>query len=114
MLEKAIAEAYEKGYLGKNILGSGYDLDLYVQPGGGAYICGEETALIESLEGKRGNPRIKPPFPAVSGVWGRPTVVNNVETIAATSWIILNGGDEYAKIGEIGRASCRERVCQYV
>src|SRR3546814_18839049 len=60
MLEKAIAEAYEKGYLGKNILGSGYDLDLYVQPGGGAYICGEETALIESLEGKRGNPRIKP------------------------------------------------------
>src|SRR3546814_21057417 len=63
MLEKAIAEAYEKGYLGKNILGSGYDLDLYVQPGGGAYICGEETALIESLEGKRGNPRIKPPFP---------------------------------------------------
>ncbi|HEY9560400.1 MAG TPA: NADH-quinone oxidoreductase subunit NuoF [Anseongella sp.] len=99
MLEKAIAEAYEKGYLGKNILGSGYDLDLYVQPGGGAYICGEETALIESLEGKRGNPRIKPPFPAVSGVWGRPTVVNNVETIAATSWIILNGGDEYAKIG---------------
>ncbi|QEC54169.1 NADH-quinone oxidoreductase subunit NuoF [Anseongella ginsenosidimutans] len=104
ILEKAIAEAYEKGLLGKNILGTGYDLDLYVQPGGGAYICGEETALIESLEGKRGNPRIKPPFPAVSGVWGCPTVVNNVETIAATSWIILNGGDEYAKIG-IGRST---------
>lgn len=104
ILEKAIAEAYEKGLLGKNILGSGYDLDLYVQPGGGAYICGEETALIESLEGKRGNPRIKPPFPAVSGVWGCPTVVNNVETIAATSWIVLNGGDEYAKIG-VGRST---------
>lgn len=104
ILEKAIAEAREKGFLGKNILGSGYDLELYVQPGGGAYICGEETALIESLEGKRGNPRIKPPFPAVSGVWGCPTVVNNVETIAATSWIVQHGGDEYAKIG-IGRST---------
>ena len=69
ILEKAIADAYAAGLLGKNIMGSGFDLDLYVQPGGGAYICGEETALIESLEGKRGNPRIKPPFPAVSGVW---------------------------------------------
>ncbi|MFS8618046.1 MAG: NADH-quinone oxidoreductase subunit NuoF, partial [Solitalea sp.] len=104
ILEKAISEAREKGFLGKNILGSGYDLELYVQPGGGAYICGEETALIESLEGKRGNPRIKPPFPAVSGVWGCPTVVNNVETIAATSWIVQHGGDEYAKIG-IGRST---------
>lgn len=104
ILEKAIAEAREKGLLGKNILGSGYDIELYVQPGGGAYICGEETALIESLEGKRGNPRIKPPFPAVSGVWGCPTVVNNVETIAATSWIVQNGGDEYAKIG-VGRST---------
>jgi NADH-quinone oxidoreductase subunit F len=68
ILEKAIQEAYDKGYLGKNILGSGYDLDLFVQPGGGAYICGEETALLESLEGKRGNPRNKPPFPAVKGL----------------------------------------------
>jgi NADH-quinone oxidoreductase subunit F len=99
ILEKAIAEAYSNGFLGKNILGSGYDLDLYVAPGGGAYICGEETALIESLEGKRGNPRMKPPFPAVKGLWGCPTVVNNVESIAAVVPIVNDGGDEYAKIG---------------
>ncbi len=99
ILEKAIAEAYASGFLGKNILGSGYDLDLYVAPGGGAYICGEETALIESLEGKRGNPRMKPPFPAVKGLWGCPTVVNNVESIAAVVPIVNDGGDEYAKIG---------------
>jgi len=104
ILEKAIAEAYEAGYLGKNIMGTGYDLDLYVHVGAGAYICGEETALIESLEGKRGNPRIKPPFPAVSGVWGRPTVVNNVETIAAVVPIINMGGEEYAKVG-IGKST---------
>ncbi len=104
ILEKAIAEAYAKGWLGKNILGTGYDLDLYVNPGAGAYICGEETALIESLEGKRGNPRIKPPFPAVKGLWQCPTVVNNVETIAAVVPIINDGGDEYAKIG-IGKST---------
>jgi NADH-quinone oxidoreductase subunit F len=104
ILEKAIQEAYDAGFLGKNILGTGFDLDLYVHCGAGAYICGEETALIESLEGKRGNPRIKPPFPAVSGVWGRPTVVNNVETIAATVPIIQMGGEEYAKIG-IGKST---------
>jgi NADH-quinone oxidoreductase subunit F len=104
ILEKAIAEAKAAGWLGKNILGSGYDLELYVQIGGGAYICGEETALIESLEGKRGNPRIKPPFPAVSGLWANPTVVNNVETIAAVPWIINNSGADYAKIG-IGRST---------
>lgn len=99
ILEKAIAEAYDKGFLGKNILGSGYDLDLKVSPGAGAYICGEETALIESLEGKRGNPRIKPPFPAVKGLWGRPTVVNNVESIATVVPIINMGADEYIKVG---------------
>ena len=99
ILEKAIAEAYAAGFLGKNILGSGYDLDLYVAPGGGAYICGEETALIESLEGKRGNPRMKPPFPAVKGLWGCPTVVNNVESIAAVVPIVNDGGEEYAKVG---------------
>lgn len=99
ILEKAIAEAKAAGFLGKNILGTGYDLELYVQPGGGAYICGEETALLESLEGKRGNPRIKPPFPAIAGLYGCPTVVNNVESIAATVPIINDGGDEYAKIG---------------
>jgi NADH-quinone oxidoreductase subunit F len=104
ILEKAIQEAYDAGLLGKNIQGSGFDLDLYVHCGAGAYICGEETALIESLEGKRGNPRIKPPFPAVSGVWGRPTVVNNVETIAATVPLLLMGGEEYAKIG-IGKST---------
>jgi len=104
ILERAIAEAKNAGFLGKNILGTGYDLELYVQPGGGAYICGEETALLESLEGKRGNPRIKPPFPAVSGLYGCPTVVNNVESIAATVPIINEGGEEYAKIG-VGRST---------
>jgi NADH-quinone oxidoreductase subunit F len=104
ILEKAIQEAYANGWLGKNILGSGYDLDLSVAPGAGAYICGEETALIESLEGERGNPRMKPPFPAVKGLWQRPTVVNNVETIAAVVPIINDGGEEYAKIG-IGRST---------
>ena len=104
ILEKAIAEAYNNGYLGKNILGTGYDLDLRVMPGGGAYICGEETALIESLEGKRGNPRIKPPFPAVKGLWGCPTVVNNVESIAAVVPIVNDGGDAYAQIG-IGKST---------
>lgn len=104
ILEKAIEEAKAAGLLGKNILGSGYDLELVVQPGGGAYICGEETALLESLEGKRGNPRNKPPFPAVKGLYQCPTVVNNVESIATTRWIINNGGEEYAKIG-IGRST---------
>ncbi|MFY8019827.1 MAG: NADH-quinone oxidoreductase subunit NuoF [Bacteroidia bacterium] len=104
ILEKAIAEAYANGWLGKNILGSDYSLDLYVQVGGGAYICGEETALLESLEGKRGNPRIKPPFPAIAGLYGCPTVVNNVETIAAVVPIVNDGGDAYAAIG-IGKSS---------
>ncbi len=104
ILEKAIAEAKNAGFLGKNILGTGYDLELYVNNGGGAYICGEETALLESLEGKRGNPRMKPPFPAVSGLYGSPTVVNNVESIAAVVPIINITGDEYAKIG-VGKST---------
>jgi len=104
ILEKAIAEAYANGWLGKNIKGSGFDLDLAVSTGAGAYICGEETALIESLEGKRGNPRIKPPFPAVKGLWDRPTVVNNVETIAAVVTIVNDGGGAYAQIG-VGRST---------
>src|ERR1700750_533907 len=99
ILEQAIAEAKNNGWLGKNILGIGYDLEIHVQRGAGAYICGEETALIESLEGKRGNPRIKPPFPAVKGVWDCPTVVNNVETLAAVVPIINIGGGEDGKIG---------------
>jgi len=99
IIEKAIQEAYKNGFLGENILGSGYSLDLYCHPGAGAYICGEETALLESLEGKRGNPRIKPPFPAIVGLYGSPTVVNNVETIAALPWIVNNGFEAYAAIG---------------
>ena len=101
---RILERAKNAGFLGKNILGTGYDLELYVQPGGGAYICGEETALLESLEGKRGNPRIKPPFPAIAGLYGCPTVVNNVESIAAVVPIINEGGEEYAKIG-IGRST---------
>ena len=104
ILQKAIDECYEAGLLGKNILGSGFNHDLHVHCGAGAYICGEETGLIESLEGKRGNPRIKPPFPAVKGVWDCPTVVNNVETLAAVVPIMQMGGDEYAKIG-IGKST---------
>ena len=104
ILEQAIAEAKNNGWLGKNILGSGFDCEIYVQRGAGAYICGEETALLESLEGKRGNPRIKPPFPAVKGLWDCPTVVNNVETIAAAVPIVNDGGDAYAKIG-IGKST---------
>ena len=99
ILEQAIDEAYAAGLLGKNILNSGFDLDLYVQIGAGAYICGEETALLESLEGKRGNPRIKPPFPAIAGLYGCPTVVNNVETIAAVVPIVNEGGAAYAAVG---------------
>lgn len=104
ILEKAIDEAKAAGWLGNNIQGTGYNLEVVVQTGAGAYICGEETALIESLEGKRGNPRLKPPFPAIQGLYMNPTVVNNVETIAATPWIVQNGGDAYAKIG-VGKST---------
>jgi NADH-quinone oxidoreductase subunit F len=104
ILETAIQEAKTNGFLGKNILGCNYDLEIYVHRGAGAYICGEETALLESLEGKRGNPRIKPPFPAVKGAWDRPPVVNNVETLAAVVPIINLGGEEYAKIG-VGKST---------
>jgi len=99
ILEKAIGEAREANLLGENILGSGFSFDLVVHRGAGAYICGEETALIESLEGKRGQPRLKPPFPVNSGAWGMPTVVNNVETLSNLPLIIEIGADEYAKIG---------------
>src|SRR6187397_797408 len=104
ILEQAIAEAKQHGWLGKNILGTGFDCEMYVHRGAGAYICGEETALIESLEGKRGNPRIKPPFPAVKGVWDRPTVVNNVETLAAIVPIMNEGGEAYSRIG-VGKST---------
>ncbi len=98
-LEQAISEAYDKDFLGKNILGSGFKLDLYVHRGAGAYICGEETALLESLEGKRGNPRLKPPFPASVGLFGCPTVINNVETVSNIPFIILNGAAWFCKAG---------------
>ena len=98
-LEEAIAESYKKGFLGKNILNSGFDLDIIVHRGAGAYICGEETALLESLEGKRGNPRLKPPFPASVGLFQCPTVINNVETISNIPHIILNGAEWFVGQG---------------
>ena len=99
ILEEAIEEARRAGFLGKNVLGSGFDLDVWVHRGAGAYICGEETALLESLEGKRGFPRLKPPFPAVVGAFGKPTVVNNVETLACVPHIMTRGAHWFASIG---------------
>lgn len=99
VLGRALEEAYSRGYLGKNILGSGFDLEVLVHRGAGAYICGEETGLLESLEGKRGQPRMKPPFPAISGLYRCPTVVNNVETLSNIPHIVLRGADWFAGIG---------------
>jgi NADH-quinone oxidoreductase subunit F len=99
ILEEALDEARRAGFVGKNILGSGFDLDIWVHRGAGAYICGEETALLESLEGKRGFPRLKPPFPAVVGAFGKPTVVNNVETLACVPHIMTRGAHWFASIG---------------
>jgi NADH-quinone oxidoreductase subunit F len=102
ILEAAIAEAEAAGFVGENILGSGHSLKLVLHRGAGAYICGEETGLLDSLEGKRGNPRLKPPFPAIEGLYAGPTLVNNVETLATVPTIINMGGGEYAKIGTEG------------
>ncbi|NOX57806.1 MAG: NADH-quinone oxidoreductase subunit NuoF [Planctomycetes bacterium] len=102
IMQKALDEAYHAGYFGKNILNSGYDLECYIHRGAGAYVCGEETGLIESLEGKRGWPRIKPPFPAIQGAFGKPTVVNNVETLANLPHIIQRGADWFMGIGPEG------------
>jgi NADH-quinone oxidoreductase subunit F len=99
IMQKAVDEAYAKGYLGKNILGSGLNVDMIVHSGAGAYICGEESSLMESLEGKRGYPRIKPPFPAQRGLWGRPTTINNIESLANVPLIINKGADWYKSIG---------------
>src|SRR6201999_3363999 len=99
IMEKAIADAYVKGFLGKNIFGSGIDFDVISPTGAGAYEVGEESAWMESLEGKRGIPRIRPPFPAVVGLWGGPTVINNVETLASVPHIILMGGQKFADFG---------------
>ncbi len=98
-LERAIEQAKERGIIGENILGSGYSCSFRIKAGAGAFVCGEETALIESLEGSRGMPRLKPPFPAQSGYWRKPSNINNVETFANVSWIIENGGEEFAKLG---------------
>ncbi len=98
-LRHAVAEAYEAGYLGRDILGSGYDLEMVVHAGAGAYICGEETALLDSLEGRRGQPRLRPPFPAVSGLYACPTVINNVETIASVPPILQHGVDWFRSMG---------------
>jgi NADH-quinone oxidoreductase subunit F len=99
IMDEAVAEAYAAGLLGKNVLDSGFDLDVTVHRGAGAYICGEETSLINSLEGKRGWPRLKPPFPASVGAFGLPTIVNNVETIADVPWIVTHGGERFAALG---------------
>ena len=99
IMQKAIRDAYARGFLGKNIFGSGRNFDAYWHGGAGAYEVGEESALMESLEGKRGIPRIRPPFPAVVGLWGGPTVINNAETLASVPHIILGGADWYAKLG---------------
>ncbi len=99
IMDRAIEEEYSKGYLGKNILGTGFDFDVYTHTGAGAYECGEETALLDSIEGKRGIPRLKPPFPAVAGAWQSPTVLNNVETYCSVPVIIRDGGEAFAKLG---------------
>ena len=99
MTRKALVRAKERGFLGNNILGSGYSLDIDIKLGGGSYLCGEELTLLESLEGKRGNPRIKPPFPAERGLFGWPTLINNVETLAQIPAIIINGADWYSRLG---------------
>jgi NADH-quinone oxidoreductase subunit F len=103
-MSRALREAYTHGALGRNVFGSGFDIDIVLHPGAGAYICGEETALLSSLEGFRGEPRIRPPFPAVKGLYQKPTVVNNVETLANMAWIVLNGGAAYAALGQ-GRST---------
>jgi NADH-quinone oxidoreductase subunit F len=98
-LQQAVAEAYEAGFVGRDILGSGYDLELIVHAGAGAYICGEETAMLDSLEGYRGQPRLRPPFPAVAGLYASPTVINNAETIASVPSVVANGAGWFAGLG---------------
>jgi NADH-quinone oxidoreductase subunit F len=98
-VQQAVREAYDAGYLGRNILGSGYDLEIVVHAGAGAYICGEETALLDSLEGRRGQPRLRPPFPAVAGLYASPTVINNVESIASVPSIVRMGADWFSSMG---------------
>jgi NADH-quinone oxidoreductase subunit F len=101
-LKVALEQATERGFLGKNILGRGFDFSIALMEGAGAFVCGEETALIKSIQGERGMPRLRPPFPATRGLWGKPTCINNVETLANVPWIIRNGADMYASIGTAG------------
>ena len=111
VLNRAVAQAYEKGYAGKNIMGSGWDCELVVHRGAGAYICGEETALMSSLEGGRGYPRVKPPFPAQSGAWGCPTTINNVETLSCVTSIIERGAEWFAGIGKDAKNAGPKLYC---
>ena len=111
ILERALAEARKAGYVGQNVLGSGITINIWVHRGAGAYICGEETALLESLEGKRGLPRFKPPFPATSGLYGKPTVVNNVETLANLPYIINRGPEWFASIGSPPKSTGTRIFC---
>jgi NADH-quinone oxidoreductase subunit F len=111
VLERAVAEAYAKGYAGRNILGSGWSCELVVHRGAGAYICGEETALMTSLEGERGYPRVKPPFPAQRGVWACPTTINNVETLACVPSILERGPEWFASVGPNERNSGPKLYC---
>jgi NADH-quinone oxidoreductase subunit F len=107
VLRKAIAEAYEAGYLGKNILGTDFNLDLFVHTSAGRYMCGEETGLLNSLEGKRAAPRDKPPFPAISGLFGKPTVVNNVETLSCVPHIVENGAEWFKSLSLTGQGGTK-------
>jgi len=111
VMERAIAEVYAKGYAGRNILGSGYDCEVVLHEGAGAYICGEETALMTSLEGNRGYPRLKPPFPAQAGLWGRPTTINNVETLANVPFIVERGAEWYQSIGKAPKNTGPKLYC---
>jgi NADH-quinone oxidoreductase subunit F len=111
LLNQAIDEAYAKGYLGKKVMGTDFAFDLTVHRGAGAYICGEETGLLNSLEGKRGEPRVKPPFPAIAGAFGGPTIVNNVETLAAIPFIINQGGEWFSKLGKIEKSGGTRLFC---
>jgi NADH-quinone oxidoreductase subunit F len=110
VINRAVEEAYARGYLGKNILGTGVECHLQVHRGAGAYICGEETALLNSLEGKRGQPRLKPPFPAVKGLFGNPTIVNNVETLMNVPFIVEKGAAWFAGLG-VGRSGGTRMLC---
>lgn len=111
LLQDAIDEAYEKGYLGSSVLGTGFRFDLTVHRGAGAYICGEETGLLNSLEGKRGEPRVKPPFPAQAGAFGGPTIVNNVETLTCVPFIINRGGEWFSKQGKLEKSGGSRLFC---